>query len=662
MIIDYLEIRDFRVFSGAHKFDLSPRSRNGVERPIILFGGLNGSGKTSVLTALKLALYGKGMLGTVGVAEYHDYLKSSIHKAPLATVKPGYASVELGFRYAQQGALSKYRVKRDWALEANGKVKEGLHIYADEKRLTELSYDQAQAFLNELIPLGVSELFFFDGEKIMALAEETTGEALRSSIEKLLGLDIISRLDSDLAVLVRTRAAKGMAAEKAARISSLESEYASLKVQLEKRKEDLQFARASMEELVRNSQQLQKEIDARGGAWSSSRQEESARLAVLTSQKRSAEDQLRELAGGLLPLAVSAAPLGRALGVLLEEQERRESAGLSALLKRKRRAFEKALDEVRASQRALDAFDLVFGASIDIQKVKPLHDLSDSQTASIEHRLQITLPSEIKKAKSLAKELAALDEEIDAAGLNISRAPDEEVLRPLYADLNEESLRLGEARAKFANVAEDLRQMVGRFSDMARQLDGFYAEVAAQKDKDRVYGYADSSRALLKEFTFRTTERKIVELEQRFIESFGRLARKKDINLSIQIHPSSYEVTLHDDIGNVINKNALSAGEKQIYAISILEALARTSGRRLPVIIDTPLGRLDSHHRKNLVDNYFPSASHQVLILSTDTEVDRSFYSDLSPSVSHAFHLSFDPETRSTQEQEGYFWSLEATA
>jgi DNA sulfur modification protein DndD len=100
----------------------------------------------------------------------------------------------------------------------------------------------------------------------------------------------------------------------------------------------------------------------------------------------------------------------------------------------------------------------------------------------------------------------------------------------------------------------------------------------------------------------------------------------------------------------------LSAGEKQIYAIAILEALAKTSGRKLPIIIDTPLGRLDSKHRRKLVENYFPTASHQVIILSTDTEIDESFHKSLSDHISHTIKLDYDESIASTITNEGYFW------
>lgn len=101
----------------------------------------------------------------------------------------------------------------------------------------------------------------------------------------------------------------------------------------------------------------------------------------------------------------------------------------------------------------------------------------------------------------------------------------------------------------------------------------------------------------------------------------------------------------------------LSAGEKQIYAISMLWALGQISGRPLSVVIDTPLGRLDSDHRSHIVENYFPKASHQVVLLSTDTEIDRSYFKFLGPHISHAYQLEYDTSEGTTKLSEGYFWS-----
>jgi DNA sulfur modification protein DndD len=81
----------------------------------------------------------------------------------------------------------------------------------------------------------------------------------------------------------------------------------------------------------------------------------------------------------------------------------------------------------------------------------------------------------------------------------------------------------------------------------------------------------------------------------------------------------------------------------------------------LPAIIDTPMARLDAAHRRHLVERYFPHASHQVLILSTDTEVDRQYYHALEPHIARAYHLNYDEQTRSTQGEEGYFWEKSPT-
>src|SRR6185503_782893 len=112
----------------------------------------------------------------------------------------------------------------------------------------------------------------------------------------------------------------------------------------------------------------------------------------------------------------------------------------------------------------------------------------------------------------------------------------------------------------------------------------------------------------------------------------------------------------YDRQGRTLPKAQLSAGEKQIYAIAMLWALAKVSGRPLPIIVDTPLARLDSDHRRLLVQEYFPAASHQVIILSTDTEVDQTYFAGLRRSISHAYHLNFDPIENVTGIQDGYFW------
>lgn len=90
--------------------------------------------------------------------------------------------------------------------------------------------------------------------------------------------------------------------------------------------------------------------------------------------------------------------------------------------------------------------------------------------------------------------------------------------------------------------------------------------------------------------------------------------------------PETLDLQYLNADGEEIAKKRLSAGEKQLMVISLLWALAICSKKKLPVIIDTPLSRLDSSHRQALIKTYFPKASDQTIILSTDSEIDENYY------------------------------------
>ena len=107
--------------------------------------------------------------------------------------------------------------------------------------------------------------------------------------------------------------------------------------------------------------------------------------------------------------------------------------------------------------------------------------------------------------------------------------------------------------------------------------------------------------------------------------------RKDNLITDISIDPATYAVELRGSSGQQLAAGQLSVGERQMLAVAMLWGLARAAGQPLPVVIDTPLGRLDSSHRSHLLDRYFPQASHQVILLSTDTEVDAAACKRLKP-------------------------------
>ena len=140
------------------------------------------------------------------------------------------------------------------------------------------------------------------------------------------------------------------------------------------------------------------------------------------------------------------------------------------------------------------------------------------------------------------------------------------------------------------------------------------------------------------------------------MKTFESLTRKESIIDKIKINPSTFDVSLHDSSGELFQKIDFEK-VKSKYMLSCVRSLSVTSGKNIPVIVDTPLARLDSRHRDKLVKNYFPNASHQVVLLSTDTEIDKDYYELIKDKTINSYPYKFDDKTYASEIKDGYFWS-----
>lgn len=149
-------------------------------------------------------------------------------------------------------------------------------------------------------------------------------------------------------------------------------------------------------------------------------------------------------------------------------------------------------------------------------------------------------------------------------------------------------------------------------------------------------------------------KRKIDVLAETITNCYTKLANKKNLIKTIVMDPETLDLKYLSEEGIEIPKDSLSAGEQQLMVISILWALAICSKKKLPVIIDTPLSRLDSLHRTALITTYFPNAGEQTIILSTDSEIDENYYELMRENVGDEFTLKYDEDSKSTSIERGY--------
>ena len=148
---------------------------------------------------------------------------------------------------------------------------------------------------------------------------------------------------------------------------------------------------------------------------------------------------------------------------------------------------------------------------------------------------------------------------------------------------------------------------------------------------------------------------KIGEVATAMTKCYKLLASKKTLIDRIEMDAESLDMIYLNEAGDVVPRKSLSAGEKQMMVIALLWSLAICSKKRLPVIIDTPLSRLDSLHRQSMVSVYFPKASDQTIILSTDSEIDLKTYELMRDDIGDEFTLEYDEKSKSTSIRKGYF-------
>ena len=194
MILNSLRIFNFGLYGGEHYFDLASDLEH--HRPVVLVVGHNGAGKTTFLESVRLALYGKRALGPrIGQAEYQRYLLKQINNF----AADRQASVELAFKCQYLGNEDNYMVRRTWTAR-DTVVVENLEFERNYKPVDDIPREDWNHYLEDIIPVGVSQLFFFDGEKIQEIADNQQNNGLTEAIKSLLGIDILDQLRSDLAL------------------------------------------------------------------------------------------------------------------------------------------------------------------------------------------------------------------------------------------------------------------------------------------------------------------------------------------------------------------------------------------------------------------------------------------------------------------------------
>lgn len=656
MILDSIAIESFGAYGRYQEATLTPEEG----KPIILFGGMNGGGKTTLLDAIQLAFYGaKAKLSNRNRLSYREYLRQSIHRAS----DPGEgASITLRFRRMMEGESRSFELQRSWREGIKG-IEETVRVRRDGK-LDDVFTDHWDEAIEAYLPSGISHLFFFDGEQVKELAEGGhAAEILGTAVHSLLGLDLVDRLETDLKAFERRKRAEGLDPETAQKLNQVRAELKHIDVAQEQ---------ALMQEgtLVNEAGRLGKELRqaedrfrAEGGELFLRRQELDASLLKFKTERDALEGQLREIVAGPLPFLMVDSLLREAEQQSRHENDIRRARVLIDALEERDDELVAALRQETITPALLKTIGQILRTDrtnrIGLAQEPLLLDADEDLALHIAHLRATVLPTAEDQAQNLVSKLAAVEENIARQEGEIERIPTEDRIANLQTALAQaraaHQAKLAELEAVRLNITalKTQREVVDNKLDKLSEhdIDARFAD----DDRQRMLKHSNKVRDTLTKFRARVVRNHITRMETLMLESFQNLLRKNDLVTGLSINPETFEPTLTGRDGNVLPIERLSAGERQLLATSMLWGLARASGRPVPTIIDTPLGRLDSSHRKHLVERYFPNASHQVLLLSTDEEIVGKYYDAIKPYTTRTYLLAHNEQAGQTTIDSGYF-------
>lgn len=641
MKIKKLIMHNFGVYASTNILELKGK------KPVVLIGGMNGCGKTTILEAILLGLYGSNSFAYTEskYATYGQYLKSYVNKDD-GTFET-YVEIEFSMDDADKEV---YCVRRNWDGKGQ-RVREHILVKKNGEENTFLT-ENWPMFVENILPSALSNFFFFDGEKIAEFAIEDTSEQMKESIKAMLGITVLDVLQSDIGKIISKISKNSVGKQDLQQLEELRVKKEAAENALIEVDNSIRMANIQLQELQSELEKLNIEYSVKGGGILEQKNELMKQRSKSLAEVTSSQEQLLELVAGEMPLIL----VSNLLGDIQEKSQSEHEQKANLMAVERVSAF---YEKFAKKSEAVNGFIDFLKKEMEIANENELYRLSDISLYQVQSLNNSGLSQSSKKAKELIKKRNMHQKKVDDIDDSLSVDIDEKILSELFDSIREKEREIVTKKAEVGSREKDRAIQHGILtvaeSEFSKCAENILFEMESAEANERTVKYAHMALDIIKLYRIRLQERKIDTLAQTMTECYKKLANKKNLVDYIKMNPETLDLYYMNNKGEEVAKKRLSAGEKQLMVISLLWALAICSKKKLPVIIDTPLSRLDSSHRKALVKTYFPKASDQAIILSTDSEIDENYYALLKKSIGDEFTLNYNDETKNTTIKSGYF-------
>lgn len=649
MIIRKLTLCNFGVYAGENTFSFEG------QKPIVLIGGMNGRGKTTFLEAVLLALYGSNSFAysESDHKSYGQYLRSFVNRSELNKI----CSVELEFEI-NNGVNENYIVKREWDDIAR-RTKEQISILKDGI-YNEFLTNNWPMFVENILPSALSSFFFFDGEKIAELAVDNTNVQLKNSIRSMLGISVLDILENDLMRNLKKTNKHGDENKTAEGVQKLREEKEKAIEELSKI--DLEIERLSRKIVKDNDnlEALHQLYTAKGGDAVEKQQETMQRRAALAADLTSEENRVYELTASELPLLLVKDLIQ---DIKLQAEDEHIDMVMLQAMSQLKDLHEEFISNYRGDAKSsLEFIDFV-KEKANKEHENPIYELSDQALFQTNNLVETLMNNAYEETRAILSNKKKLEKQIGELDSYLSLDINNKELKEIYNKIKDAEQIIIDDQVEMSEFNKKRSaanaQVISCTAEFSKYVELYLSTAELRDSTDRTIKYSNMALNIIEKYIEELQKRKTDVLADTITECYKKLANKKYLIQRIVMDSQTLDLQYLSGDGNEFPKDSLSAGEKQLMVISILWALAICSKKKLPVIIDTPLSRLDSLHRTSLITTYFPNAGEQTIILSTDSEIDAGYYKLMKDNVGDEFTLKYDETTKSTSIERGYLIGAE---
>ncbi len=653
-----VELHNFGIYKGTHVMCLKNKSGN---RNITLVGGLNGRGKTTFHDAVLLALYGRQALKYIQekARSYEKLLVDHINKHTLDDITFIAVSICL-----DDG--TNLRIKRSWQLK-NGKLEQNVIV---EKNGSEDKYlgESWSYYIEEILPFGIAKFFFFNNEKITQLADDITFEQVKTSIKSAIGISTIEKAIEHVDEVIKRKNNALLAFEKSelnTDFKEVNSKIKDVEKQITEAMNAYYNAERIRDEYIAKIEIKEKEFWSTGGALSINRDKIQQEKKRISAEVEALQAEIKQISGNpSTPLFMCKNLVRQSYeNELIYQQEEAKYYSNKIIFELHKQIMDKlsicGLDKM-SFEKVKSVVDEVlvnkYSKAFIAQNRK---SISAASKLLYEHLITEVFQNIIHQITVLISKIDEQENEILNLDIHLEKANEKTLAMQLFEALKFLEAKRAEADFEYEKYKKSLENLNYQYETLKLQRKNLYKSVVekqnANDDNARILKYAVMSMDVLNEFKIRLQREKLNKLSDTITKCFKELVEKDSLVSNIKIESDTLDVIILDIDGNELLKTQLSAGEQQMFAVAVVWALAITSGYKAPVVVDTPMARLDSAHRTNFVTKYLPEASSQVVVLSTDEEIYGQYLDEIRDKIIDCYTLVYDEKEQCTSVVRGYF-------